>query len=395
MKPFAAANIPEPTTYIRNKRECYYDFVSKQLRIKTPEETVRQKLLRFLVDELCVPIRAIQVEVPISHFLKGTKDRADIIIYGMAEDNVAEPVAVIECKAPHVVLIDEVFAQVDRYAQVLNAPIAGVSNGEDFVLDYWLTAENRYERIKNIPTYEEMCEPEKLKTISDAHERLPPYTFEEINSDTTYKEELSYGNIGEKTPKPLVPLIINLINCLLYDSRECEGLDVFGHQFVKDLGVRFTSFNNASGGAGWTGEYRAFMLNDAIANTVIVSLSVMGTTTYTALIVAIDDFDKHHNSLQLNIDKYAGLCSGKAVMSHNGKMSVSNLGSAKPSDVVSFIAEHNPALVKNNQIQLGAFRVDGLLDINAPDVKKFLSNIISYALIRDRFRNEFKKNVKV
>lgn len=324
-KHFIAANIPEPITYMRNNRKCYYDFVSKQLRIKTPEETVRQKLLHFLVEELRVPVGAIQVEVPMSHFLKGTRDRADIIIYGITDDNVAEPVAVIECKAPYIELIDEVFLQVDRYAQVLNAPIAGVSNGDAFVLDYWVEKENRYERIAEIPTYEEMCKPESLNTIAAAPEELPPYTLEEIISDNTYNEELSYGNIGEKTPKSLVPLAINLINCLLYDSRECETLNVFNHRFIKDLGIRYTSFNNASGGAGWTGEYRAFMLNDSAGNAIIVSISVMGTKTYTALIVAIDDFNKHHNSLQLNLDKHTRFEAGQALITHNGKISVSNL----------------------------------------------------------------------
>lgn len=394
MKQFIAAHISEPLTYFRNNRECYYDFVSKQLRIKTPEETVRQKLLRFLVDEMHVPIGAIQVEVPMAHFLKGTRDRADVIIYGINDDNMAEPVVVIECKAPHVALVDEIFHQVDRYAQMLNAPIAGVTNGEFLVLDYWNAVENRYERITEIPIYEEMCKPEKLKTISDVIERHPPYTFEEINSDTTYYEELSYGSIGEKTPTTLAPLIINLINCLLYDSTECVGLNVFDHQFVKDIGIRYTSFNNASGGSGWTGEYRAFMLKDSDGNAIIVSLSVMGSITYTALIVAIDDFNKHHNSLQLNIDKFVRLEAGNAVVTHNGKISVSNLGTAKSSDVISFVAQRNPAIVSNNQIRLGAFNADNVLDINSPDFKVFLSNIISYALIRDEFRIKYKKERK-
>ncbi|MCL2672438.1 MAG: type I restriction enzyme HsdR N-terminal domain-containing protein [Clostridiales bacterium] len=394
MKSFIAAYIPEPLTYTRNNRACYYDFVSKQLRIKTPEETVRQKLLRFLVDELHVPMSAIQVEVPMAHFLKGTRDRADIIIYGLADDNIAESVAVIECKAPHIVLVDDVFLQVDRYAQILKAPIAGVTNGESFVLDYWQEAGNRYERIMNIPIYEEMCRPENLQTI-DIGERFPSYTFQEIISDAIYREELSYGNIGATTPKSLVPFIINPINGLLYDSSECEGLCVLGHRFVKDLGIRFTSFNNASGGIGWTGDYRAFMLEDTIGNTVIVSLSVMGTITYTALIVAIDDFEKHHNSLQLNIDKHARFEAGQVSVKHDEKISIGNIGSAKSSEIISFTAEHNPAIVSNNQIQLGSFQVDRLLDINAADFRSFLSNVISYALIRDEFRNAFKQKGKL
>ena len=39
-------------TYQRYGQECYMDNITKQLRPKTPEETVRQKILQWLMKDL-------------------------------------------------------------------------------------------------------------------------------------------------------------------------------------------------------------------------------------------------------------------------------------------------------------------------------------------------------
>lgn len=70
-----------PDIYIRNNRKCYLDPVREKLIYITPEETVRQKVIAYLIQELHVPQNMIVVEEPLSHYQIQTKRRADIIIH--------------------------------------------------------------------------------------------------------------------------------------------------------------------------------------------------------------------------------------------------------------------------------------------------------------------------
>ena len=44
-----------PPIYKRNGKDCYLDPIRKKLIYITPEETVRQKTISYLLDELGVP----------------------------------------------------------------------------------------------------------------------------------------------------------------------------------------------------------------------------------------------------------------------------------------------------------------------------------------------------
>lgn len=84
----------KPTKKFDNNYLCY---VRKRLITATPEEEVRQSVINFLTNEKGYPIRNISVEVPMTHFLKGAKGRADIVI----TDNEQNVICLIECKEPN------------------------------------------------------------------------------------------------------------------------------------------------------------------------------------------------------------------------------------------------------------------------------------------------------
>lgn len=109
-----------PPIYVRNGRECYLDPIRKKLIYITPEETVRQQIVSGLLKTLHVPPEMIAVEEHLSHYGIKSRNRADIIIHGyVKEDNVREPLAVIECKAPNVFLDERAVSQMVRYADAL------------------------------------------------------------------------------------------------------------------------------------------------------------------------------------------------------------------------------------------------------------------------------------
>ena len=69
-----------PTIYQRKGKDCYLDSVRKKLIYITPEETVRQKMISYLINELKVPKDAILVEEHLSHYNIESRKRADIIV---------------------------------------------------------------------------------------------------------------------------------------------------------------------------------------------------------------------------------------------------------------------------------------------------------------------------
>ena len=84
-----------------------WDGVRKRWLVLTPEEWVRQHLIRSLGEE------------------KGARQRADVTVTGRD----GRICLVAECKAPHVPLDERVLAQAVRYNSVLEAPFILVTNG--------------------------------------------------------------------------------------------------------------------------------------------------------------------------------------------------------------------------------------------------------------------------
>ena len=140
-------------------------------------------------------------------------------------------------------------------------------------------------------------------------------SLSELSSSATIEKETDYGYfLGAACNKVCAPQYLNLAECLLDNSHKIDNLNLANYKFIKDGGLRYTSFGNASGGS-YPGMYRYIMVQDANNDVQIVSMAVMGCLNgRTLLIVAIDDFDKHHNSLQLSLDHFCNI--------HNNKMTL-------------------------------------------------------------------------
>lgn len=105
-----------------NKTE-YFDPIRKKWIPATEEETVRQQFIQFLLQVKQIPASHISVEREIS--VNGLSKRYDLVVF---DDN-GKPWMVIECKAPHVKLTQEVMEQAGHYNKTLRAPIIGITNG--------------------------------------------------------------------------------------------------------------------------------------------------------------------------------------------------------------------------------------------------------------------------
>ncbi len=103
----------------------FFDPVRKKWVPATPEEEVRQQFIQFLLTVKQIPASHLSVEREIS--VNGLSRRYDLVVFNRE----GKPWMVVECKAPHVKLTQEVMEQAGRYNKTLRAPIIGITNGRE------------------------------------------------------------------------------------------------------------------------------------------------------------------------------------------------------------------------------------------------------------------------
>ena len=90
-----------------SKKLEVYDPVRKKYVACTDEEKVRQMTLIFLTETLSIPFKHISVETEIS--INKLKKRTDILV----SNSKLQHILIVECKAPHVKITQEVFEQIE------------------------------------------------------------------------------------------------------------------------------------------------------------------------------------------------------------------------------------------------------------------------------------------
>ncbi|MFN6177866.1 MAG: type I restriction enzyme HsdR N-terminal domain-containing protein [Flavobacteriales bacterium] len=100
-----------------------FDPVRRRWVALTPEEWVRQHFLNFLVHDLGTPMALLAVER--SLVMNGLSKRADIVVH----NDHGAPIALVECKAPSVRIIQATFEQAARYNTVFQVAYLFVTNG--------------------------------------------------------------------------------------------------------------------------------------------------------------------------------------------------------------------------------------------------------------------------
>ncbi|WP_313387039.1 type I restriction enzyme HsdR N-terminal domain-containing protein [Chishuiella sp.] len=119
-------------------------FIRKKWLVYTPEEWVRQHVIRYLIDDLGYSISAIALEVPVP--ITGMRKRADIVVYQNAK-----PYIMVECKAPKVVINQTTFDQIARYNIVLGSQFLMVTNGINHFYCMMDFEQKRYNFLKQLP----------------------------------------------------------------------------------------------------------------------------------------------------------------------------------------------------------------------------------------------------
>lgn len=366
----------EPKVYENNSILCA---VRKRLIHKIPEELTRQSFINYLIKEKGYPNDRFEIEFPLSRIVRGKKGRADILVY----DYQGNVLCLIECKNRNETITDNVIDQILRYNEVINAESLCIVAGNEFFFCGY-NEKNEFIQFAEIPTFKTLMEGGTIEYYN-----YEPIDFEKFQiNEKSFNYLIDYGIFGENTEDKYFPFLLNLYNFYLDENDKIK----FENDEYIDIGIKNTKYGNASGG-NFFGDYRAFLKPNT--NT-IVSFSISSMTrgenfpVYTSLMFAVEEKGHFHLSLELNVEKNIEIIDNSAIITHDGKITVGKLGASKRSELIEFVENENPNLIKNGKIYLGKFNFENEIIGNMQETMIFVENCIEYAIIRDKYRIQKK-----
>lgn len=124
-----------------------FDEIRKKFIILTPEEWVRQHVVRFLLEEKKYPKSYVNVEKIVK--INGLTKRYDIVVF-QPDGSIF---LLVECKAPGITISQNTFDQIARYNMSLNAVHMMVTNGLNHYFCQMDYQQEKYFFLQDLPEY--------------------------------------------------------------------------------------------------------------------------------------------------------------------------------------------------------------------------------------------------
>lgn len=140
-----------------------YDCIRQKYVRFTPEEKVRQSVIRFLAEYRDYPLGLMAIELPFKVAARMHK-RSDLVVYNRE----TQPLLLVECKAPDVRLTSRVFDQAAVYNLQIKAPYMLITNG---VTHYFMELDRdlgRWQFLFDIPNYAELTAMSAVQTAGES-----------------------------------------------------------------------------------------------------------------------------------------------------------------------------------------------------------------------------------
>lgn len=133
----------------RDKLEIF-DSIRRKHVVLTPEEWVRQNFARYLIDFKKFPasLMAIEKGLKVNNLTK----RTDIVQYNKA----GNPIVIVECKAPHIKINEDTFAQAAMYNLKMQVDYLIMTNGLTHYCCKVNYKTHQLEYLKDVPHYTEL-----------------------------------------------------------------------------------------------------------------------------------------------------------------------------------------------------------------------------------------------
>ena len=126
----------------QNGNAQIFDIIRKKYVALTPEEWVRQHVIWYLKEELNISKGLIAVEKELKY--NNLTKRFDLVVM----NPLAEPLLLVECKAPSVAITQSTVQQAGIYLKTIRAPFVMLTNGLTHIYLQLNTENMQYEFIK-------------------------------------------------------------------------------------------------------------------------------------------------------------------------------------------------------------------------------------------------------
>lgn len=142
-------NIPSQDIDIKiiESKNYIFDLIRKKYLILTPEEWVRQNLVRYFINDLNYPKGLIKTESSLKY--NNLKKRSDILIF----NNDMTHFLVVECKSYKLKLNKSHLSQSAMYNKIYKSKYVMISNGLDHIVYKYDWNNDSFEFMKSIPKY--------------------------------------------------------------------------------------------------------------------------------------------------------------------------------------------------------------------------------------------------
>jgi hypothetical protein len=142
-------NFPKYSYRFKNSENkvSIFDEIRKKFILLTPEEWVRQHVIRFLIDEKKYPKSYINVEKIVK--INGMHKRYDLVVFNKD----GSIFLLIECKAPEITIDQTTFDQIARYNMILKANYLMVTNGLNHYFCKMDFKKEQYLFLKELPEF--------------------------------------------------------------------------------------------------------------------------------------------------------------------------------------------------------------------------------------------------
>jgi len=142
-------NFPDYTFRFKNSENkvAIFDEIRKKFIVLTPEEWVRQHVVKYILEQKGYPKSHVNVEKIIK--INGLTKRYDIVIF-QPDGSIF---LLVECKAPGITISQNTFDQIARYNMFLNAVHLMVTNGLNHYFCQMDYEQERYFFLQDLPEY--------------------------------------------------------------------------------------------------------------------------------------------------------------------------------------------------------------------------------------------------
>ncbi|MGL5311892.1 MAG: type I restriction enzyme HsdR N-terminal domain-containing protein [Peptostreptococcaceae bacterium] len=122
------------------------------------KELVKERVIKYLMEDLLVPQDMIDTNVPLAEFEEGAEGTLDIVVNVKDKQDYFAPVMIVQCMDEDITLEGEVLQkQIDFLEDVDNVTMAGrlvLTNGDAMMYADWTGEE--YNTEASLPMYEQM-----------------------------------------------------------------------------------------------------------------------------------------------------------------------------------------------------------------------------------------------